>query len=125
MLQSDLARTPDTLEDLKFVLKTISNIQDMTLDVEMQTRDIKERCVVFFKLCPKVSIVQLRNVRIILLAHCNLPTDLFGRVHSCNTPPTTDTVRCRCTLLKYQRRSMSTVIPSPKIGRTYSNRADG
>ena len=57
MLQSDLARTPDTLEDLKFVLKTISNIQDMTLDVEMQTRDIKERCVVFFKLCPKVSIV--------------------------------------------------------------------
>ena len=44
-LEKDLERPPDTLEDLKFVLKTISNIQDITLDVETRARDIKERWV--------------------------------------------------------------------------------
>ena len=42
-LGNDLERSPDTLEDLKFVLKTISNIQDITLDVETRARDIRER----------------------------------------------------------------------------------
>ena len=47
-LKNDLERAPDTLEDLKFVLKTISNIQDITLDVETRARDIKERLVNLF-----------------------------------------------------------------------------
>lgn len=42
-LQTDLERSPETLEDLKFVLKTISNIQDISLDVETRSRDITER----------------------------------------------------------------------------------
>ena len=42
-LRVDLGRSPETLEDLKFVLKTISNIQDLTLDVETRARDITER----------------------------------------------------------------------------------
>ena len=42
-LRVDLGRSPETLEDLKFVLKTISNIQDITLDVETRARDITER----------------------------------------------------------------------------------
>ena len=42
-LNDDLKRIPDTLEDLKFVLKTISNIQDLTLEVELRAKDIKER----------------------------------------------------------------------------------
>ena len=45
-LENDLERSPDTLEDLKFVLKTISNIQDLTLEVETRAKDIKERFVV-------------------------------------------------------------------------------
>lgn len=36
-------RTPDTLEDLKFVLATIADIRDMSLVVEMRYRDIQER----------------------------------------------------------------------------------
>ena len=39
----DLKEVPDTLEDLKFVLKTITDIKDMSLDVEMRIRDIRER----------------------------------------------------------------------------------
>ena len=41
---SDLSfRVPDSLEDLKFVLKTINDIKDMSLEVEFQYLDIKER----------------------------------------------------------------------------------
>ena len=36
-------RVPDSLEDLKFVLKTINDIKDMSLEVEFQYLDIKER----------------------------------------------------------------------------------
>ena len=35
--------SPDSLEDLKFVLKTISDIKDMSLDVEARMRDLSER----------------------------------------------------------------------------------
>ena len=35
--------SPDSLEDLKFVLKTISDIKDMSLDVENKIRDLTER----------------------------------------------------------------------------------
>ena len=42
-LASDLKRAPDTLEDLKFVLRVISDIRDMSLTVEMRIADILER----------------------------------------------------------------------------------
>ncbi|EDO35852.1 predicted protein [Nematostella vectensis] len=42
-LCTDLKRAPDTLEDLKFVLRVIADIRDMSLDVELRTADIKER----------------------------------------------------------------------------------
>nr|DBA23158.1 TPA: hypothetical protein GDO54_014099 [Pyxicephalus adspersus] len=39
----NLKQTPDTLEDLKFVLATIADIRDMSLVAEMRYRDIQER----------------------------------------------------------------------------------
>ena len=39
----DLEQSPNTLEDLKFVLTTISDIKAMSLDVETKIRDIQER----------------------------------------------------------------------------------
>uniref|UniRef100_A0A674DLM6 Dynein axonemal heavy chain 10 n=1 Tax=Salmo trutta TaxID=8032 RepID=A0A674DLM6_SALTR len=42
-LSENLKRSPNTLEDLKFVLGTISNIRDMSLAVEMRFTDIQER----------------------------------------------------------------------------------
>ncbi|XP_017580699.2 dynein heavy chain 10, axonemal [Pygocentrus nattereri] len=42
-LSENLKRTPNTLEDLKFVLGTISNIRNMSLTVEMRFVDIQER----------------------------------------------------------------------------------
>ncbi|XP_062874230.1 dynein axonemal heavy chain 10 [Trichomycterus rosablanca] len=42
-LSDNLKRPPNTLEDLKFVLGTISSIRDMSLSVEMRFRDIQER----------------------------------------------------------------------------------
>ncbi|XP_060580911.1 dynein axonemal heavy chain 10-like isoform X1 [Ruditapes philippinarum] len=39
----DLEQTPSTLEDLKFVLTTISDIKAMSLEVEDKIRDIQER----------------------------------------------------------------------------------
>ena len=39
----DLDKTPVSLEDLKFVLTTISDIKAMSLDVEDKIRDIQER----------------------------------------------------------------------------------
>lgn len=42
-LSVDLTREPSTLEDLKFVLGVIADIRFMSLDVEMQYRDIQER----------------------------------------------------------------------------------
>lgn len=42
-LASDLKRAPDTLEDLKFVLRVISDIRDMSLTVDMRIADILER----------------------------------------------------------------------------------
>lgn len=39
----DLDGTPDSLDDLKFVLRTISDIKNMSLDVEMNIRDLQER----------------------------------------------------------------------------------
>lgn len=38
-----MTQSPDTLEDLKSVLSVISNIRSMSLDVEIQYRDLKER----------------------------------------------------------------------------------
>ena len=42
-LSNDLKRAPDTLENLKFVLRVIANIRDMSLDVELKISDIQER----------------------------------------------------------------------------------
>ena len=42
-LSNDLTRVPDTLEDLKFVLRVIANIRDMSLDSELRISDIQER----------------------------------------------------------------------------------
>jgi dynein heavy chain len=39
----DLKETPSSLEDLKFILRTISDIKDMSMDVETRIRDIRER----------------------------------------------------------------------------------
>lgn len=39
----DLEQSPNTLEDLKFVLTTISDIKAMSLDVETKIRDMQER----------------------------------------------------------------------------------
>lgn len=39
----DLEQTPSSLEDLKFVLTTISDIKSMSLDVETRIRDVQER----------------------------------------------------------------------------------
>ncbi|KAI5616269.1 dynein heavy chain 10, axonemal [Silurus asotus] len=42
-LSDHLNTSPDTLESLKFVLSTISNIRNMSLSVEMRYRDVQER----------------------------------------------------------------------------------
>uniref|UniRef100_A0AAY5K1P1 AAA+ ATPase domain-containing protein n=1 Tax=Esox lucius TaxID=8010 RepID=A0AAY5K1P1_ESOLU len=42
-LSENLKRSPNTLDDLKFVLGTISDIRDMSLTVEMRFTDIQER----------------------------------------------------------------------------------
>ena len=42
-LSADLKRSPNTLEDLKFVLSVIANIRAISLDVELRYRDIRER----------------------------------------------------------------------------------
>ncbi|TUV82046.1 Dynein heavy chain 10, axonemal [Bagarius yarrelli] len=42
-LSDNLKTPPDTLEDLKFVLGTISSIRSMSLRVEMRYRDVQER----------------------------------------------------------------------------------
>lgn len=42
-LSENLKRSPSTLEDLKFVLGTISDIRGMSLMVEMRFTDIQER----------------------------------------------------------------------------------
>ncbi|XP_024136867.1 dynein heavy chain 10, axonemal isoform X4 [Oryzias melastigma] len=42
-LQEKLNQRPDTFEDLKSILGTISDIRDMSLDVEIRFADIKER----------------------------------------------------------------------------------
>ena len=36
-------RSPDTLDDLKFVLKTIADVKDMSLTIEFRFLDIQER----------------------------------------------------------------------------------
>ena len=42
-LATDLKKAPETLEDLKFVLQTISSIRDLSFPVEMRITDIIER----------------------------------------------------------------------------------
>jgi len=42
-LTDDLKRPPDTLEDLKFVLRVIADIRDKSLDVELRYVDLQER----------------------------------------------------------------------------------
>ena len=42
-LTEDLKRPPDTLEDLKFVLRVIADIRDKSLDVELRYVDLQER----------------------------------------------------------------------------------
>ena len=39
-LSEGLKRTPDTLEDLKFVLSVIAKIRAMSLDAELQCRQV-------------------------------------------------------------------------------------
>ncbi|XP_009299843.1 dynein axonemal heavy chain 10 [Danio rerio] len=43
ILSENLKRSPNTLEDLKFVLVTITDIRDMSLSVEMRINDAQER----------------------------------------------------------------------------------
>ena len=42
-LTEDLKRPPDTLEDLKFVLRVIADIRDKSLEVELRYVDLQER----------------------------------------------------------------------------------
>lgn len=42
-LSETLKQSPDTFEDLKSVLSAISDIRDMSLDVELRFTDIQER----------------------------------------------------------------------------------
>ena len=42
-LSNDLKRSPETLEDLKFVLSVIASIRDMQLNVELRIFDIQEQ----------------------------------------------------------------------------------
>lgn len=42
-LSRKLKQSPDTFDDLKSVLSTISEIRAMSLDVEMRFNEIKER----------------------------------------------------------------------------------
>jgi len=42
-LTEDLKRPPDTLEDLKFVLRVIADIRDKSLEVELRYTDLQER----------------------------------------------------------------------------------
>lgn len=42
-LSKNLRQSPNTFEDLKFVLGTISDIRDMSLDVELRYTNIQER----------------------------------------------------------------------------------
>lgn len=42
-LSAKLKQSPDTFEDLKSVLSTITDIRDMSLDVEMRFNNIEER----------------------------------------------------------------------------------
>ena len=42
-IKIELARHPDSLEDLKLILSTISNTKKISLDVEMRIADIIER----------------------------------------------------------------------------------
>ena len=51
--------SPDSLEDLKFVLKTISDIKDMSLDVENKIRDLTERFRVMVMYDLMVSLKEL------------------------------------------------------------------
>lgn len=39
----DLENDPDNLEELKFVLQTITKIKDISLNVETRIRDLQER----------------------------------------------------------------------------------
>ena len=54
----DLEMSPDSLEDLKFVLKTISDIKDMSLDVETRIRDLQERYRVMVMYNLMVSVLE-------------------------------------------------------------------
>lgn len=42
-LTEDLKQPPDTLEDLKFVLRVIADIRDKSLEVELRYVDLQER----------------------------------------------------------------------------------
>lgn len=45
-MAKDLEKSPEKLDDLKFVLGTIANTKTMSLDVQMRIVDITERLVV-------------------------------------------------------------------------------
>lgn len=69
-LSNKLKHSPDTFEDLKSVLSTISDIRDMSLDVEMRLRDIQERyrTLAMYKvevLCVIVKLLSLKAVYIV------------------------------------------------------------
>ena len=55
----DLKRSPDTLEDLKFVLGSIANIREIQLEVELQIFDICERYRTLEMYSIKVSVVMI------------------------------------------------------------------
>ena len=70
----DLDSTPDSLDDLKFVLRTISDIKDMSLDVELRIHDLQERYVLqimYYKYTYKC--IHIRNKYSSLIKECTSP----------------------------------------------------
>ena len=62
----DLKKSPNELEDLKFVLATIGKIKDISLDVEMKIGDIQEayRTLDMYKIeVPQDEMILQRSIR--------------------------------------------------------------
>ncbi len=77
----DLDMKPYTLEDLKFILRAISDIRDMSLTVESTARDLDERyrVLVVYDLCVSVSLFSEDLNRQInkCFRTCLFPTKIF------------------------------------------------
>ncbi|XP_067295015.1 dynein axonemal heavy chain 10 isoform X2 [Pseudorasbora parva] len=72
-LSDNLKRSPNTLEDLKFVLGTITDIKDMSLSVEMRISDIQER----YRTMSMYNVETLEEEVQLSANICNLWSELF------------------------------------------------